>query len=70
LTTRPTRPCVPKPSPPALDLIGGAFKNERAALLAETMDQAIAKFLDNNRSPARKVGQIDNRGSHFYLGMY
>jgi len=43
------------------------FNNERAA---ETLDQAIAKFLDNNKSPARKVGQIDNRGSHFYLGMY
>jgi len=54
----------------ALEHIGSTFKNERAALLAETLDQAIAKFLDNNRSPARKVGQIDNRGSHFYLGMY
>jgi len=54
----------------ALELIGSTFKNERAALLAETLDQAIAKFLDNNRSPARKVGEIDNRGSHFYLGMY
>jgi isocitrate dehydrogenase len=54
----------------ALELIGSTSKNERAALLAETMDQAIAKFLDNNRSPARKVGFIDNRGSHFYLGMY
>ena len=54
----------------ALEHVGSAFKNERAALLAETLDQAIAKFLDNNRSPARKVGQIDNRGSHFYLAMY
>jgi len=54
----------------ALEHIGSTFKNERVALLAETLDQAIAKFLDNNRSPARKVGQIDNRGSHFYLGMY
>ncbi|MDP2658148.1 MAG: NADP-dependent isocitrate dehydrogenase, partial [Candidatus Deferrimicrobium sp.] len=34
------------------------------------LDQAIAKFLDNNRSPARKVGRIDNRGSHFYLALY
>ena len=41
------------------------FQNERAALLAETLDQAIGKFLDNNKSPARKVGEIDNRGSHF-----
>ena len=39
-------------------------------VLAETLDQAIAKFLDNNKSPARKVGQIDNRGSHFYLALY
>jgi isocitrate dehydrogenase len=54
----------------ALEHIGSTFKNERAALLAETLDQAIAKFLDNNKSPARKVGFIDNRGSHFYLGMY
>ena len=38
--------------------------------MAETLDQAIGKFLDNNKSPARKVGQIDNRGSHFYLAMY
>ena len=42
----------------------------RAALLAATLDQAIGKFLDNNKSPARKVGQIDNRGSHFYLALY
>src|SRR5450756_1618305 len=54
----------------SLEHIGSTFKNERAALLAETLDQAIGKFLDNNKSPARKVGQIDNRGSHFYLGMY
>src|SRR5262249_22324543 len=50
--------------------IAGAFGNERAALLAETLDQAIGKFLDNNKSPARKVGQIDNRGSQFYLALY
>ncbi|MBI5503456.1 MAG: NADP-dependent isocitrate dehydrogenase [Deltaproteobacteria bacterium] len=54
----------------SLEHIGATFKNARAALLAETLDQAIGKFLDNNKSPARKVGQIDNRGSHFYLAMY
>jgi isocitrate dehydrogenase len=54
----------------SLEHIGATFKNEKAALLAETLDQAIGKFLDNNKSPARKVGQIDNRGSHFYLAMY
>ena len=45
-------------------------RTKRAAVLADTLDQAIGKFLDNNKSPARKVGQIDNRGSHFYLAMY
>jgi isocitrate dehydrogenase len=54
----------------SLEHIAATFQNERAALLAETLDQAIGKFLDNNRSPARKVGEIDNRGSHFYLAMY
>jgi isocitrate dehydrogenase len=54
----------------SLEHIGATFKNERVALLAETLDQAIGKFLDGNRSPARKVGQIDNRGSHYYLAMY
>jgi isocitrate dehydrogenase len=39
-------------------------------LLADTLDQANTKFLDNNKNPARKVGQIDNRGSHFYLALY
>jgi isocitrate dehydrogenase len=38
--------------------------------LSETLDQANDAFLRNDKSPARKVGQIDNRGSHFYLAMY
>jgi len=54
----------------SLEHLAAAFRNEKAQLLAETLDQAIAKFLDNNKSPARKVGQIDNRGSHFYLALY
>jgi isocitrate dehydrogenase len=54
----------------SLEHLSTAFKNEKAQVLAETLDQAIAKFLDNNKSPARKVGQIDNRGSHFYLALY
>jgi isocitrate dehydrogenase len=54
----------------SLEHIGRAFKNDKAAVLATTLDQAIGKFLDNNKSPARKVGQIDNRGSHFYLALY
>ena len=39
-------------------------------MLAETLDRAIGKFLDTNKSPARKLGGIDNRGSHFYLALY
>ncbi len=54
----------------SLEHIASTTKNEKAAVLAETLDQAIGKFLDNNKSPARKVGQIDNRGSHFYLALY
>jgi isocitrate dehydrogenase len=53
-----------------LEHIGEASQNPRAALLAETLDKAIGKFLDANKSPARKVGQIDNRGSHFYLALF
>jgi isocitrate dehydrogenase len=54
----------------SLEHLGNTFKNEKALVLAETLDQAIGKFLDNNKSPARKVGQIDNRGSHYYLALY
>jgi len=54
----------------SLEHLSATFKNSAAQLLADTLDQAIAKFLDNNRNPARKVGQIDNRGSHFYLALY
>jgi isocitrate dehydrogenase len=54
----------------SLEHLSAAFQNEKVKILADTLDQAIAKFLDNNKSPARKVGQIDNRGSHFYLAMY
>jgi len=54
----------------SLEHLGKAFRNEKALVLAETLDQAIAKFLDNKKSPARKLGQIDNRGSHFFLALY
>ncbi len=54
----------------SLEHLANTFQNAKAAVLAETLDQAIAKFLDNNKSPARKVGQIDNRGSHYYLALY
>jgi isocitrate dehydrogenase len=54
----------------SLEHIARASENPKAQLLAQTLDLAIGKFLDNNKSPARKVGQIDNRGSHFYLALY
>jgi isocitrate dehydrogenase len=54
----------------SLEHIAAATGSAKVRILSETLDQAIGKFLDNNRSPARKVGQIDNRGSHFYLAMY
>ena len=54
----------------SLEHLAATFKNAKAQLLADTLDEANTKFLDNNKNPARKVGQIDNRGSHFYLAMY
>jgi len=50
--------------------LANTFGNKKAQVLADTLDAATGKFLDNDKSPARKVGQIDNRGSHFYLAMY
>lgn len=44
--------------------------NAKAKVLADTLDHATAKFLENNKSPSRKTGELDNRGSHFYLAMY
>ncbi len=55
---------------PSLEHYGDATGNQQAKVLAEALDIATAKFLDNNKSPARKLGSIDNRGSHFYLAMY
>ena len=54
----------------SLEYIGETLNNSKAFVLAETLDAATEKFLANDKSPARKVGQIDNRGSHFYLAMY
>jgi len=54
----------------SLEHIANTTKNEKVKVLSDTLEQAIGKFLDNNKSPARKVGEIDNRGSHFYLAMY
>ena len=44
--------------------------NEKAAILSSTLDDATSKFLENDKSPTRKLGGIDNRGSHFYLALY
>jgi len=54
----------------SLEHLAQTFKNPKAQVLADTLDQAIGKILDNDKSPARKVGEIDNRGSHFYLALY
>ncbi len=54
----------------SLEHLANTFKNKKAQVLADTLDQANGKILDNNRSPARKVGELDNRGSHFYLALY
>jgi isocitrate dehydrogenase len=54
----------------SLEHLAQTQKNQKAQILADALDEANAKFLANDRSPARKVGQIDNRGSHFYLAMY
>jgi len=50
--------------------LGDVTGNSKAKVLAKTLDEATGKFLDEDKSPARKVGGIDNRGSHFYLAMY
>ena len=54
----------------SLEDMGIKNGNAQAKLLAKTLDQATGKLLDENKSPARKVGQIDNRGSQFYLSLY
>jgi len=54
----------------SLDHLGKTFGNEKAKILGAALDNATSKFLDENKSPSRKVNEIDNRGSHFYLAMY
>ncbi|MGA0587822.1 NADP-dependent isocitrate dehydrogenase [Dyella sp. KRB-257] len=54
----------------SLEFIGDKTGNAKARVLARALDQANGQILDHNRSPARKVGQLDNRGSHFYLALY
>ncbi|HEY0665562.1 MAG TPA: NADP-dependent isocitrate dehydrogenase [Gallionella sp.] len=54
----------------SLEHLAQAFGNDKAQVLADTLDLAIGNILDNDKSPARKVGEIDNRGSHCYLALY
>lgn len=54
----------------SLEHLGTTTDNAKALVLAKTLDQANGQFLDSNKSPSRKVGQLDNRGSHFYLALY
>jgi isocitrate dehydrogenase len=54
----------------SLDHLGEKFNNPKAQVLGAALDEATEKFLENDKSPARKLGSIDNRGSHFYLAMY
>jgi isocitrate dehydrogenase len=54
----------------SLEHLSKISNNKTAKILADTLDRANAKFLESNKSPARKVGEIDNRGSHFYLALY
>jgi isocitrate dehydrogenase len=55
---------------PSFEHIYSTFKNEKARIFAQTLDQAIGKFLENEKSPSRKVKELDTRGSHFYLALY
>jgi len=54
----------------SLEHLATAFNNPKAQVLADALDRANGKVLENNRTPARKLGELDNRGSHFYLAMY
>ena len=55
---------------PSFEHIYRTFKNEKARIFAGTLDQAIGRFLENEKSPSRKVHELDTRGSHFYLALY
>jgi isocitrate dehydrogenase len=54
----------------SLEHLGNTYNNPRALILSETLDKATEKVLENGKSPSRKVHEIDNRGSHFYLALY
>lgn len=54
----------------SLEHLGTKYDNPKAIILADALDEATEKYLDNSKSPSRNVNEIDNRGSHFYLAMY
>jgi isocitrate dehydrogenase len=54
----------------SLDHLGRAFNNQGAVILGEALDKATAEFLQNDKSPSRKVNELDNRGSHYWLALY
>ncbi|WP_461629361.1 NADP-dependent isocitrate dehydrogenase [Labilibaculum euxinus] len=54
----------------SLEHLANTFNNEKASLFAETLDLGVSKFLEEGKSPSRKVNELDNRGSNFYLAMY
>jgi isocitrate dehydrogenase len=54
----------------SLEHLSETFKNPKAKILADTLDEATGIFLENDKSPTRKLGGLDNRGSHFYLALY
>ncbi|MFT6723100.1 MAG: isocitrate dehydrogenase, partial [Flavobacteriaceae bacterium] len=54
----------------SLEYVGDKDQNKRAKILANTLDTATEKYLDNDKSPSRIAGELDNRGSHFFLAQY
>ncbi len=54
----------------SLEFLADKFNNSKAKILSETLDKAVSKYLENKKSPSRKAGELDNRGTHFYLAMY
>jgi isocitrate dehydrogenase len=55
---------------PSFEMLGEKTGNEKAKVLAATLDSATGRFLEENKSPSRRAGELDNRGSHFYLALY
>ncbi len=54
----------------SLEFLGNKFNDNRLLVLSKSLDKAVEKYLENEKSPSRKVGELDNRGSHFYLALY